>query len=285
MDREKAERDCFSAAITWFFADKPYGTQRAICIKYGKPAAFISQIVSQKKKNAESRRFLCDAIGVPYDAMLAAGEAILAGNDPGPPPEGTPPEPLKKREPTPAIPGGTPFRKVAPKRPQTGRQPSRPRHESAPATFRRIPLAIGLRLTRSIGNLPEIPIAYPAADSPVSVPEALLKGTDPEKVVAFLLDSDDMEPSLRKHDAVIVDTGQITPPSGGPGELFMITSGPEAMSCYPRICFRPDASSPDVMAYTLKPESVPPKLRNPENVRIIGKIIRLHRDFESQCPD
>jgi hypothetical protein len=134
-------------------------------------------------------------------------------------------------------------------------------------------------------SLPEIFVALSPENSPISIPEVHFRGISPDRLVAFMLDSDDMEPAMCKGDVIVIDAGQTNLPVGGTGEPFVISFGPNDMECYPRFCFRPVSASPDVMIYAPNPKKVPPRLRDPENVRIIGKVVWLHRDFKISRPE
>ncbi|MDR1038019.1 MAG: hypothetical protein LBT40_16095 [Deltaproteobacteria bacterium] len=206
-ENSKEDQDRFSAALEWYFADKPYGSKTELSVLLGKSKGFVSSVTSKNIVSPESRRLISAGLGIPLETMLKAGQVILDGGDPGPK---MPDFPRTDWHGNPLKPGGLATTKMW--TPKSG--PPLPKGAenyiaaALDTKIFKVPMTYVMRLVPDeSGNL-VFPTDASSSDSPISLSQAMFPGIDPKNIHAVRMMETCMEPLLHKHDILIVDTSR-----------------------------------------------------------------------------
>jgi hypothetical protein len=277
---QKSDEERFSAALDWYFDNKPYGSKTALSELLGKTKGFVSAVISKNIVNPEARRLISAGIGVPLEVMLEVGRRILEGQHPGP---SLPDFPRTRPNGKPLKPGALATSK--PWLPKSDLPPTMSAENFiavAPidSGVFKVPLSQDMRLVPDVQSIYHFPVDAPVEESTIFIGKKMFPGINQKNIHAVTMTETVMEPLIFKDDVLIVDTERSKGCDLRCGPIYMIkTELDGVVSAVPRfISFSKYKNliivfAPDNLEWT-------PEITDSLEIEVLGTVILIMRPFQ-----
>jgi hypothetical protein len=274
----KLDQAHFSAALEWYFDNKPYGSKTILSELLGKTRNYIPAVIAQRIVSPEARRLISAGIGVPVETMLEAGRRILEGQHPGP---SIPDFPRTRPDGKPLKPGD--LARPRAWQPKTDSPVPRPVQNFVAAAVDvgifNVPAAHDMRLVPDSNGIFQFPVDDPAETSGQTLNKGRFPGIEPQNIIAVTMTELDMYPHICQHDIIFVDTERKKTCDIRTGPYYMIRTELDGVpSAVPRLI---KFSRSGLQAVIYAPDSIKcePVIAESSELDVMGAVIHITRPF------